>query len=295
MKLKTTYLLLLISAGMLLARPSLTQAQPTAHYCPSAEGLDGASVPPPGFYLRDYNMFYTADRLNNAAGKSAGPPIFNVFVYANVPRLVYVTKLKFLGANVGVNTLMPIVDQNVQAGPYKSSTFGAGDLFVDGFLAWHPKPFDFVFGCGAWLPTGDSGAPINVRGYWANMLSFGGTWHIDSAKTWSVSALSRYEINGEQRDTHITPGNAYTLEWGIGKAVFKHLELGVAGYYQDKVTADSGEGAPANFDSVAAIGPEITTVIPKIEVHASLRYEYEFMANNRAQGQAITLTLTKRF
>jgi len=28
---------------------------------------------------------------------------------------------------------------------------------------------------------------------------------------------------------------------------------------------------------------------------ASLRYDYEFMADDRAQGHTVTLTLTKRF
>ena len=53
------------------------------------------------------------------------------------------------------------------------------------------------------------------------MLTAGVTWYIDQEKTWSVSALNRYEFNTEQRDTDVTPGQAYTLEWGIGKAVTK--------------------------------------------------------------------------
>jgi hypothetical protein len=36
-------------------------------------------------------------------------------------------------------------------------------------------------------------------------------------------------------------------------------------------------------------------MFPKQMLFISLRYNYEFMAENRAQGNAITLTLTKRF
>jgi hypothetical protein len=46
---------------------------------------------------------------------------------------------------------------------------------------------------------------------------------------------------------------------------------------------------------VAAAGPEISGVIPWVEVDASLRVLYEFMAENRPQGEVIALTLTKRF
>jgi hypothetical protein len=46
---------------------------------------------------------------------------------------------------------------------------------------------------------------------------------------------------------------------------------------------------------VAAVGPEVSVAFPKQMFFASLRYNYEFMAENRAQGNAITLILTKRF
>jgi hypothetical protein len=108
-----------------------------------------------------------------------------------------------------------------------------------------------------------------------------------------VSALNRYEFNTEQRDTHITPGDAYTLEWGISKSVCKEADLGVVGYYQQQVTGNSDKKSPLN--RVAAIGPEVSMMFPKQMLFVSLRYNYEFMAESRAQGNAVTLTITKRF
>ena len=283
------------SATLLLLLPLAIQAQPTAHYCPGVEGLTAASVPPPGIYARDYNYFYTASRLNGPSGQSEVAN-FNAFTYANVPRIIWISKVKFLGADVGCDALLPLVDENVRAGSYNSSTFGVGDLLVSGILAWHPQRFDFVLCDGVWMPTGDSAAPLTTRagkGYWADMLTAGGTWYMDAAKTWSVSALNRYEFNGEQRDTHITTGDAYTLEWGIGKTFANKMNAGVAGYYQQKITADSG--ANANYNRVASVGPEVGGVIPKIDVLVAVRCEYEFVAENRARGETIDLTLTKRF
>jgi hypothetical protein len=288
----------LAACAILAALSGTVQAQPIAHYCPGSEGMLAASVPPPGWYLRDYNVFYYADQLNNASGNSAGPGNFKAFTYAQVPRFIWVTDQKFLGADVGVNALLPLVYQNLTAGPYSSSTFGVGDLLLDGFLAWHPQRFDFVLGTGLWLPTGDSAAPPTTdagQGYWGGMISFGCTWYMDAEKTWAISALNRYEINGEQRDTHITPGNGDTLEWGLSKKFCKDIQVGPAGYFQLKTTADSGPGASTHRDFVAAVGPEVSGVIPKIDLHVSLRYLYECVADNRAQGQTITLILTKRF
>jgi len=46
---------------------------------------------------------------------------------------------------------------------------------------------------------------------------------------------------------------------------------------------------------VAAVGPEISVAFPEQMFFLSVRYNYEFMADSRAQGNEVTLTLTKRF
>ena len=103
-------------AGAISLMALSLQAQPTAHYVPGAEGIKGASLPPPGWYVRDYNIAYTADRVNDGKGKSAGPPNYDAFIYANVPRVIYITETKFLGGFVGVDALLPFVYQSVRAG-----------------------------------------------------------------------------------------------------------------------------------------------------------------------------------
>ena len=106
--------------------------------------------------------------------------------------------------------------------------------------------------------------------------------------------MNRYEFSTEQRDTEITPGDAYTLEWGISKSVCKEADLGVVGYYQQQVTPSTGSSS-VNRNRVAAVGPEVSVMFPKPMFFLSLRYNYEFMAESRAQGHAVTLTLTKAF
>ena len=290
---KTT--LIIPTIGAMIALATSLHAQPSAHYVPGSEGVKGSSLPPPGFYFRDYNYFYWADRLNGPSGQKSGPPNFEAFTYANIPRAIWITDTKFLGGYVGVDALLPLVDQHVRAGGFDSTTLGIGDLFGEGTLSWHIKQFDFAVGSGVWAPTGDSG-PGTTRvgaGCWTFMQTAGATWYVDEAKTWAVSALSRYEFNTEQRDVHVTPGDAYTLEWGISKSVCKEADLGIVGYYQQQVNGNSDHKTPIN--RVAAIGPEVSMMFPKQMLFVSLRYNYEFMAESRAQGNAITLTITKRF
>ena len=284
------------------ALPDLLSAQPTAHYVPGSEGIKGASLPPPGIYVRDYNLAYYSTRLNNAGGNNAHLPNFEAFTYANVPRVIWITDQQVLGGYVGVDALLPFIYQSLKVPGYDHGTFGIGDFFAESTLSWHPKQFDLAAGVGVWMPTGDSPSQPpptpSTRvglGYWTPMLTAGATWYIDQEKTWAVSALNRYEFNTRQHDTHITPGQAYTLEWGASKTVAKVVDLGVVGYFQQQVTTDSGANASTDRDRVVAVGPEINMAFPKQMLFASFRYDYEFWAQSRAQGHTFTLTLTKRF
>ena len=293
-----------IAIGLsLVALTGHVQAQAPAHYVPGAEGLMGASVPGPGFYVRDYNLFYLSSELNDRDGSKVKDMKFNAFAYAQVPRLIWVTDRKVLGAYLGTSILYPFTYQhlsvNTPGGKFDKSTFGDGDFMADLNLTWHPGPFDIVFADGFCAPTGDSAAPPTVRvgqGFWTNMVTAGIAWNSDPQRTWNVSALSRFETNNTDRDTHVTIGDVYTLEWGISRKVVKTLDAGVCGYCQTKVTKDSGPvGTPPDRDNTAAVGPELLMAFPKEEAVVSLRYEYEFIADNRAQGHVITLTVTKKF
>lgn len=299
MKLKSTYLLL--GTGV-LALPALVQAQPTAHYVPGIEGIKAASLPPPGIYLRDYNVAYYADRVNDAHGNKIGAADPEAFIYANVPRLIWITDAQVLGGNLGVDALLPLqytdLKVNTPGGRFDDSTFGIGDFFVEGTWSTHLKQFDFSLGYGIWAPTGDSAPGLTTRagaGFWTHMFTAGATWFIDTDKKWAVTALNRYEINHEKDDTDITPGQAYTVEGGISYTLNKTIDIGAVGYYQQQVTEDSGRGSQPERDRVAGIGPEISVFYPRVTFGWSLRYAYEFMAESRLQGHTLALTLTKRF
>jgi hypothetical protein len=292
----------LLAAGALLALTSSVEAQPTAHYVPGVEGIKGASLPPPGIYFRDYNAFYFAERVNDSDGDRISGADPEAFIYANVPRVLWITDYKLLGGFLGVDALLPLqytdLEVNTPGGPFDDSTFGIGDLFGEVTWSWHPKQFDVSLAYGIWTPTGDSSPELTTRaglGYWTHMFTAGATWYPDFAKQWSISALSRYEINTEKDDTDITPGQAYTLEWGLSRAVSKTVDAGLVGYYQTQVTEDHGSGSSDEKDNVAAVGPEVAVAYPSYMLGWSLRYLYEFAAENRLQGHTVAFTITKRF
>jgi hypothetical protein len=281
--------IVLVLGLMLIPGPAWAQ---TTHYPAGVEGIKGASLPPPGYYIRDYNYTYFSDSFKE------GPPAFDIFANVQAPRLIWITGQKVLGGYYGMDVIVPSVYQDLDMTGFRGSDFSMGDLFVEPItLSWHPKQADFSFGYGFWAPTADYRPTDPVapgKGFWTQMLTAGVTVYPDKAKTWSLSALHRYEFNQKRSDTGMTPGQYWTLEWGLAKSVSKTIELGVVGYYQAQTTLASGLGASKIKDSVAAIGPEITLVCPKLGVATSIRYLREAGASNRPEGNTFNIILTKR-
>ena len=66
----------------------------------------------------------------------------------------------------------------------------------------------------------------------------------------------------------------------------------MVGYYQQRVTASTGTASMGGvqftgeqlfpYSRVAAIGPEVNVFIPVWKLWTQIRYNYEFMADNRA-------------
>jgi len=272
------------------------QAQPIVaqHYPAGAEGIKGASLPPPGLYLRDYNFFYEANRFID------GPPGFEIFGYINAPRLVWMTPWNILGANYGMDLIVPFGMMNYKLDGWHQFS-GLGDVELEPLLlSWHLAKFDVSAGYAVWAPTGDFSASrpdLLAQGFWSHMLTLGGTWYPDEAKTISFSVLNRYEFGMQQQDTHHTPGQVYTVEAGLAKSVLKGLDVGVIGYYQQQTTTDSGAavGLDRLRDRKFGLGPEVSGFCPPLGIFASLRYAYEFEATDRPQGHLVTLTITKPF
>ena len=285
--------LVLACSVLIGAVSAYAQAVVAGHYPAGAEGIKGASLPPPGFYFRDYNMFYFADTFRD------GPPDFDIDAYINAPRLIWMTDQKIFGAQYGMDIIVPFVYMDWTAGGNSDHYSGAGDIQLEPLiLSWQFKQFDLAAGYAVWMPTGDydpARPDLVSKGFWSHMLTLGGTWYPDKEKTWAVSLLNRYEFCHEQDETHTNPGQVFTTEWGISKSLRPGLDIGLAGYYQQQVTEDTGPMASDKLDRKIGIGPEISAFWPKIGWVTSVRYAHEFAAVERPEGELVTLTLTKPF
>jgi len=316
---KRNFISLFMAVTVTLICCNITFATGNNEYPNGIEGIKAASVPPPGFYYKMYNVIYSADSSIDKDGKeNVGLKDFSLNLFANAHRFLLVSKKKFLGASLGADIIIPLMNVDLEVSPkglpftIADNEFAPGDIcFEPLVMAWHGSQYDLAFAAGFYAPTGKYSLNSDVnpgKGMWTGMFTFGGTVYFDKGKTWSASALSRYEIHGEKdvlvlnnltdvyEKKKTTPGNDYHIEWGFAKTIAKIVDVGISGYCQWQTTRDTGQGKPGeDKDRVYAVGPEISIFVPPLMTNFNLRALWEFEAKDRTEGVFVSLVYTKIF
>ena len=286
-----------IASAAALALLVATGAHAEGHYVPGVEGMQGPSVPPPGVYYLGYLVNYNIDSLRAPGSSDAIPGRNKGSVTALANRLVWVTNHKFLGADYGIETIIPVMRTSLDFANSKDS--GVGDVYVGPLvLGWHGPQWDAVAAAGMWLDTASTREPASPgKGFKSTMLTGGLTNYFDGAKTITGSALARYEFNS-RKDNGIRPGQQLTVEWGLGKS-FGTFSAGLVGYSQWQTTNDNGVGASDDKSSVHAVGAEVVYPIPSAGVFLKAAAYKEVSAkggtNPQPKGSLVRFSLVKAF
>ena len=276
-------------------------ASAEGHYVPGVEGIQAASAPPPGMYYLGYLVNYDIDSFR-APGTSDNLPGHNSgTVTALANRFVWMTGQKLLGADYGVEAIVPVMRTSltINAAGVSDSRTDLGDIYVGPLvLGWHGQQWDAVAAAGVWLDNGStSHAASGGKGFKSTMLTGGMTYYFDTAKTISASGLMRFERNGKN-DAGFRHGNQISLEWGVAKN-FGAVQAGVVGYSQWQVSDDSGVGASRDRSSRHAIGAEVVYPILSAGVFlkGALYKEVRAEAGTGAypKGTLARFTLVKAF
>jgi hypothetical protein len=172
-------------------------------------------------------------------------------------------------------------------------------------LGWHLKRADVSAGYAFMAPTGrfTSGASDNVgSGYWGNHITSGTTFYITKNKGTSANLFTDWEIHGKKSGTNLTPGQAFTMEWGLGQVLplkkdfSRLLQLGLVGYDQWQVSNNGGTisvgpiSVPAStipYYSVHAIGFQSNFILPAKGLTLFFKYQDEYLAKARPEGRTI--------
>ena len=202
------------------------------HYVNGIEGIKAATVPPPGFYWRCYNIFYDADKLMDEHSEELQID-FDVNLYAQAHRFLWVSDFKILGADYGLDVIIPILytDFKIGALGVHEEEFGFGDIVVEPLvLAWHGDFYDIALAAGFHAPVGkfhhdDPASPGKY--FWTGLFTLGGTLYFDQEKTWALSALSRYEVHSKRYNVDFRSGDDFHFEWGLSKNIEKIIDVGL--------------------------------------------------------------------
>jgi hypothetical protein len=178
--------------------------------------------------------------------------------------------------------------------------FGLGDLYVQPLkLGWRVSRFDLVTGYGFYAPTGMAtleGFGDIGRGHWTHEFSLGGTVAFDPGRTWLLSALASFDLNGRKRHVDITRGPTIQVQGGLGKTLLRIVDVGLAGYAQWQVADDRGADLPpvlrGGRDRSFGLGPEVGVIIPPIRSRLSARYEWDLAVRSRPKGRILVVGLT---
>ena len=282
----------------LLAGLGATAAVAGGHYVTGVEGVQAASVPPPGLYYLGYLVDYNIDNFR-APGSSDNLPGHNrgtVVALAN--RLAWITNQKVLGADYGMEAIVPLMRQSltINAAGISDSRTGVGDIYLGPLiLAWHGAQWDAVAGAGLWLDNASSNNPASPgKGYKSTMFSGGMTYYFDGAKTTTLSGLARYERNLSKNGYRA--GDQVSLEWGLGKSLGA-VTVGLVGYSQWQTSDDKGPGASSDRHGRHAIGGELTYPVPGAGMFLKGALYKEFSAKGgtgpEPKGNMLRFTLVK--
>jgi hypothetical protein len=311
----------LVLVCMILGAFSEASSQQKPQWLPGQAGLNAGILPSPGFTYANITINYDAGAFDGTSGNAIpSTGAYNVWAVENV--FVYVPKFKFLGGNLGVQSILTgasgslVADVNVNGLPNLSVAGGGGgfaDLWLQPFtLGWHLKRVEFLVGDGLSIPTGrySPGASNNVgTGYFGNHFQTGTTYYLTKNKGTSANLLTDWEAHGSRggvNNTSKTPGQAFTIEWGVGqilplkKDFSQLLQGGVIGYDQWQVTANGGTISaggivgPASllpYYSAHAIGGQLNYILPAKNLGFTFKYEHEYRAFSHTFGNTAVIGL----
>jgi hypothetical protein len=302
-----------VLASMFLGGVSPALAQQKGQWVPGQFGLNAGVIADPGVTYANLALNYSAGQLNDSSGNGI-PGIngtYSFWVDENI--FQYVPKHKFLGGYFMPYVVLSYANGELVANITGTdlSSGGGGSGFADMYVqplnfGWHLKRADVNIGYAFTAPTGrfTQGASDNVgSGYWGNNMTSGTTFYITKNKGTTANLSTDWEIHGKKSGTDITPGQAFTIEWGLGqvlplkKDMSRLLQLGFVGYDQWQVSHSSGTlvvpGLPPipesalPFYSVHALGVQANFILPAKDLAAFFKYYDEYHALARPQGRTI--------
>ena len=288
------------------------------HYPNGAEDFMVGALPPPGVYLVNYMLYVKKDSLKDKSGNNTvtpgGPLDFNAKVFAEVPRLIYVSPYSLFGASLAAHIFIPFNSSDVTASVGGTKVVddtkkGMGDIIFSPLVfGWHFGPeLHVVAALDMWAPTGNydknnSATSILSKNHW----TFEPVVAVSYLKEgFDVSAKLMYDFNTENDDYllksgatgKLSPGQEFHMDWALGYSLQNGFTGGLVGYNYWQVTEDEVDGNKVSGEKsqIGGIGVGLKYWPKQGPFSATLKQYWEYNAKNMPSGSQTVFKIIYAF
>ncbi|HUU69092.1 MAG TPA: transporter [Planctomycetota bacterium] len=265
-------------------------------------------LPPPGFHLLNYVLYYEGTSIRDAKGDKI--PGANATLIANAVRILYSSDIQILGGRAAWHAVIPFVHKDLELpGGYAKSFSGMGDMYLSPIIiGWDFPESDFhvVAGVDMIMPTGEYDRG-NLIGGMVNPNIGSHHWTFEPVLAVTkifgesgvvLDAKFMYDIHTEESDTQITTGDQFHTDFAATMPVSTTvpLRVGVNGYYFKSLERDqlNNQAIPNSKEQVCAVGPMVRYDFAQV-TSLTLKVQFEQAVRNRPDGQAVWLKFVHSF
>jgi hypothetical protein len=199
--------------------------------------------------------------------------------------------------DVGIDATLTGPRGNTISGSANDNRWTAADIFYQGTLKWNQGVHNEMVYVTGNIPSGtyDSTRLANLSFGFVAVDAGAGYTYLDPKTGHEFSIVGGFTYNFENVSTQYQNGIDFHIDWAASQFVSKNVFVGVAGYYFQQLTGDTGPGARlGEFKGrVLGIGPQVGFIFPLAEGYQgylNLKGYKDFAAENRPEGWTAWVT-----
>lgn len=279
----------MIATGLTVLCPLVAHATDNGFlaYPLGVDTIVNGIVPAPGqTWIQSYTTYYSADSFKDSNGNDLIPG-FDANVAVNTTRVFHTWDLQLDQFTVSSAVVLPVIGTDIDTAFSDSDNFALGDVTITPiFLGWSNTQKN-VFANAAvdfFVPT-----KSDVSNDVFSIAPHIGLTFFPNPKL-ELSTTIGAEFHQKNGDTDYKSGTVVFADWAVNYRAFDalpQLAIGLQGYVAKQFTDDKIGGATVGDgfrQQVAAIGPQIVYSIGNKGGGLALKWQHEFAAENRPEG-----------
>jgi hypothetical protein len=287
-------LCLFLSLGMLCIVAAYATEGGTSVYPAGVETImPGRMIGPGDSMLLVFNNFYEANELVGTSGRALVPG-FHLRVGAVAFKFVHNWGVHLLGGTLVNTVAVPIVDIHLNAPFGSQNKAGFGNPDLETAISYNTGALHWWYGMEVYTPgfSYNKTDLVNIGQHsYATAPAAAFSYMPHQGKT-EVSSKFQYIVNYTNDATHYRSGSEFVWEFVGMQNVTKRLAIGGNGYFYKQTTNDLQNGLmylDGNRGRDLGFGPEIRYHFNHYSM--ILKYQKDFLAQNRTVGSALWLQL----